>query len=414
MTVRIPLTPELEGIRHYLHEHPERSFREFNTTTYLKKLLRDHGNIVIRDDPMKSGLVADIVGTKPVADIVEDGTAARDADTIPATEATLDRKTKAGHPVVGLRADIDGLPVTEPEHNNPVSLNEGVMHACGHDIHMASLVGAAFYLADHTDDFAGTVRLFFQPAEETGEGAKHMIAAGLTDGLDVMVGTHNNPNYKPDQVAVGVEPMMAGCIKFNVTLTGTGTHGGYPEKGRSPIEAMASMVLSLQTIVSRNETPFHPLVVSVTAVHGGDVWNVIPQEAGFQGTVRYFYPDDGRMAGARFRSIVTQTAAAYGIHADIDWEDLQEPVQSDAKLAEIIADDVPSYARIAPIRPSMAGEDFIEYSHRCPVVFAFIGSNGTANCADWHSPAFLGLDASVATGASFYANAALRLLEVLA
>ena len=188
-----------------------------------------------------------------------------------------------------------------------------------------------------------------------------MIDAGLVDDVEAIIGTHNNPNYAPGQLAIGVEPMMAGCVKFRVTLHAQGTHAGYPYKGTGPIEALASIILSLQTIVSRNVTPFHPLVLSVTEVHGGHVWNVVPAEAGFQGTVRYFHKSDGNLVGRRFKEVVEHTAEAYGISADVVWDDFQDPLVSDPGLAKAVAADVNDYAQLEPIRQSMAGEDFCEF-----------------------------------------------------
>lgn len=252
MSEHIDIDHELITIRHYLHAHPERSFREFGTSIYLTDQLKAHG-IEILHNPLETGVVGLIQG-------------------------------EAGPgPRIGLRADIDGLPIVEDSGLEFSSVNEGVMHGCGHDLHMTGLLGAAFWLAEHRDKFAGSIKILFQPSEETGQGARAMIDAGLVDDVEAIIGTHNNPNYAPGQLAIGVEPMMAGCVKFRVTLHAQGTHAGYPYKGTGPIEALASIILSLQTIVSRNVTPFHPLVLSVTEVHGGHVWNVVPAEAGFKG-----------------------------------------------------------------------------------------------------------------------------------
>ena len=184
--------------------------------------------------------------------------------------------------------------------------------------------------------------------------------------------------------------------------------------GTGPLEALASMILSLQTIVSRNASPFHPLVLSITEVHGGDVWNVVPAEAGFMGTVRYFYKEDGQLAERRFRQQVESIAAGYGITADVDWDDFQDPMVSDPDLAKAVAADVPDYADLQPIHSSMAGEDFSEFAKVTRPVFAFIGSNGTPDHHDWHSPQFVGFDEALQAGVEFYVNAALRLLEELA
>ena len=381
VTAHIALTDELIAIRRHLHAHPERSFHETETSAYLERVLRDHG-IDVLANPMETGVVAQITGAH------------------------------AG-PTVASRADIDGLPIHEDSGLDFASANPGVMHGCGHDLHMASLLGAVFWLSAHRDLIGGTVRIIFQPAEELGLGARAVIDAGLVDGVEAIIGTHNNPNYAPGTLAAGTAPMMAGCVRFGVTLHAQGTHAGYPHKGTGPLEAMASMIMSLQTIVSRNVTPFHPLVVSVTEVHGGDVWNVVPTEAGFQGTVRYFHREDGDMAAERFHAIVEQTAAAYGIGASVDWDDFQDPLVSDPALIEPVCAHIPQYASLAPIMPSMAGEDFAEYAKVTRPVFAFVGSNGTPGCADWHSPRFVGFDETVRTGADFYANAALDVLDAL-
>ncbi|WP_422850868.1 M20 metallopeptidase family protein [Bifidobacterium pseudolongum] len=381
MTARIALTDELIAIRRHLHAHPERSFHETETSAYLERVLRDRG-IDVLANPMETGVVAQITGAH------------------------------AG-PTVALRADIDGLPIHEDSGLDFASVTPGVMHGCGHDLHMASLLGAVFWLSAHRELIGGTVRIIFQPAEELGLGARAVIDAGLIDGVKAIIGTHNNPNYAPGTLAAGTAPMMAGCVRFGVTLHAQGTHAGYPHKGTGPLEAMASIIMSLQTIVSRNVTPFHPLVVSVTEVHGGDVWNVVPAEAGFQGTVRYFHREDGDLAAERFRTIVEQTAAAYGIAASVDWDDFQDPLVSDPALIEPVCAHIPQYASLAPIMPSMAGEDFVEYAKVTRPVFAFVGSNGTPGCADWHSPRFVGFDETVRTGADFYANAALDVLDAL-
>lgn len=161
--------------------------------------------------------------------------------------------------------------------------------------------------------------------------------------------------------------MMAGCVKFHVTLRATGTHAGYPHKGTGPIEALATMILALQTIVSRNVSPFHPLVLSITELHGGHVWNVVPAKASFQGTVRYFHKSDGIMVGERFKEQVNAIAAGYGITADIDWDDFQDPLVSDEGLSKIVADDVREYAQLEPIHPSMAGRTSANTPRlRCP------------------------------------------------
>ena len=382
MSEHIEITPELIAIRHYLHEHPERSFKETSTTAYLADQLRAHG-IEVLDTPLQTGLVGLIEGTRP-------------------------------GPRIALRADIDGLPIQENTDLDFKSANDGVMHGCGHDLHMSFLLGAALWLADHRDRIAGSIKILFQPAEETGRGASYVIKSGAVDDVDAIIGTHNNPDYAPGQIAVGMEPMMAGCVEFHVSLHAEGTHAGYPHMGTGPLEALASMILSLQTIVSRNISPFHAVVLSITEVHGGHVWNVVPAEAGFQGTVRFFDQDDERLVHRRFVAEVEHTAEAYGIAADVDWDCIQVPLVGDEELSEAVAADVPSYAALKPIHPSMAGEDFVEFSGcGARLVFAFIGSNGEPGCADWHSPHFVGVDGAIGPAVDFYVNASLRVLAEL-
>ncbi|KFI44944.1 M20 metallopeptidase family protein [Bifidobacterium biavatii] len=382
MSEHITAGDDLIAIRHYLHQHPELSFKEYDTTKYLAKQLREHG-IEVLDSGLDTGLVGLIEGTKP-------------------------------GPRIALRADIDGLPIHEDTGLPFTSLNDGVMHGCGHDLHMSGLLGAAFWLAEHRDRIAGSIKILFQPAEEQGIGSREVLAAGVLDDVEAIIGTHNNPNYKPGEIAIGPQPMMAGCVKFDVTLHAQGTHGAYPQKGTGPIEALASMILSLQTIVSRNVSPLHAVVLSITAVRGGDVWNVIPAEAGFKGTVRFFEKTDEPLVHGRFETVVNNTAAAYGISADIDWDCIQQPLVNDPELGEAVAGEVGDYATLKPIIPSMAGEDFTEYVAKSRLVFAFIGSNGEPGCADWHSPHFVGLDAAVEPTVNFYVNAALKVLDELA
>ena len=219
MTEHIEITPELIAIRHHLHAHPERSFKEYETSAYIEKLLRAH-DIEILNNPLESGVVALIRGVEP-------------------------------GPRIALRADIDGLPIQEDTGLPFASVNDGVMHGCGHDLHMSYLLGAAFWLAKHRKQIKGSVKLLFQPSEETGTGARAMIDAGLLSDVSAAIGAHNNPNYAPGQVAIGPEPMMAGCVKFHVTLHATGTHAGYPHKGTGPIEAQRLAIPPARTVDHR-------------------------------------------------------------------------------------------------------------------------------------------------------------------
>ncbi|MDY4678059.1 M20 metallopeptidase family protein [Bifidobacterium tsurumiense] len=381
MTAHIEIDQQIVDLRHWLHAHPELGFQERETSRYIAHQLQTWG-IPVVTTKLDTAVIADIQGELP-------------------------------GPRIALRADIDGLPIHEDSGLDFPSVNNGVMHGCGHDIHMSGLLAAARWLTSHRSHIQGSIRLVFQPSEETGEGARAVLDSGALEGVQAIIGTHNNPDYAPGQIAVGTEPMMAGCVKFAVTLHAQGTHAGYPHMGTGPIEALSSMILALQTIVSRNISPFHAVVLSVTQVHGGHVWNVVPAQAGCMGTIRFFSKADEDLVEKRFREQVEYTAKAYGIEADIDWQHVQIPLQGDAKLSRAVADEVPQYAQLEPIRPSMAGEDFAEYGTVMPLVFAFIGSNGAPDHHDWHSPRFVALDEAIQPTAEFYANAALRVAAEL-
>ena len=206
---------------------------------------------------------------------------------------------------------------------------------------------------------------------------------------------------------------MAGCVKFRVTLHAQGTHAGYPYKGTGPIEALASIILSLQTIVSRNVTPFHPLVLSVTEVHGGHVWNVVPAEAGFQGTVRYFHKSDGNLSAADSRkwwNTPPRHTASAPTWSGMTFKTRWSPIQVSPRPWRRMSTTTRSSNRYVS---RWRGEDFCEFAKVTLPVFAFVGSNGQEGCADWHSPHFVGLDESIPTFVNFYVNTALRVLNEL-
>lgn len=363
--------------RHHLHRTPELSNREYQTSAYVERALRSMG-VTIVDAGLETGVIGEITG--------------------------------GSGPTVALRADLDGLPVTEDASHALRSQTQGVMHACGHDLHIASLLGAAAQLSERANELPGSVRLVFQPAEETGHGSDVILSSGVLDDVAAVIGFHNNPNYAPGSVAVG-EAMMAGCVRFEVNLRAQGTHGGYPEKGTGPIEALATIVSALQTIVSRNVSAFDSAVLSVTEVHGGDVWNVIPTSAGFSGTVRTFSQATEDRVENRFRALVESLAAGFGLGVDITWERLARPLINNPELLHVLLPQVATVAHVADLQPSMAGEDFADYRAKAPLFFAFVGSNGQPGAADWHSPQYVGLDATIPTAISFYTHSAVAALR---
>ncbi|MBZ2406763.1 amidohydrolase [Liquorilactobacillus hordei] len=370
---------DITELRHYFHQYPELSNNEVNTTKKIKEILTGWG-VSILPTSLNTGLLAEIKGKQPGA-------------------------------VIALRADIDALPVQEKTNLTFKSLNSGVMHACGHDLHLTSLLGAIKYFKDNQEQIKGTIQFLFQPAEEAGGGAEQVIEKKVLKDVKAILGFHNNPNLPVGTIALQSGPMMAGCYKFEVTIKGQGSHGAKPEKGRDPIIASTEIVGALQTIVSRNVNPQDAVVVSVTNINAGSVWNVIPSEAYFQGTVRLFDEKNAELVKQRLFELVEGIAKAYGQSVEIDWSERALPINNDSDLTRIVINSLSNTVH-KPLL-SMAGEDFATYQKKIPGVFAFIGSNGSPDAADWHEPNFVGLDETLKTGVNYFIEGAQGLLEYL-
>lgn len=367
---------QLTQIRHYLHQHPELSDQEFATTQYLTDKLRDLGYRIITPTDLKTGVIAEI---------------------------------GVGKPVIGLRSDIDALPIQEVTNLSYASENDGVMHACGHDFHMTALLGAAERLAVEPT-LNGTVRIVFQPAEETHVGAQEVTAAGGVTGLDAIIGFHNKPDLPVGTIGLLAGGLMAAVDQFTVTFHGVGTHAAMPQLGADPLVALAATVGAVQSIVSRNQDPQHAVVVSVTHIEGGNTWNVLPESAWFEGTVRTFDQKARQLAKKRFIEIVNGQAAAYGVKANIDWLVGPDVVDNDSRLTKIVVDESAKHFNVVAPTPSSAGEDFAYFSQRIPSVFAFIGSHGNS---DWHHPDLILDDAGLVPAVEWYYFNAKRLLAEL-
>lgn len=370
------LTEHLTQIRHYLHQHPELSDQEFATTKYLTEKLRELGYRIITPTELKTGVIAEI---------------------------------GSGKPVIGLRSDIDALPIQEATGLDYASTNTGVMHACGHDFHMTALLGAAERLAAEPT-LKGTVRLVFQPAEETHVGAQEVTAAGGVDGLDAIIGFHNKPDLPAGTIGLLSGGLMAAVDQFTVTFHGVGTHAAMPQLGADSIVALTATVGAVQSIVSRNQDPQQAVVVSVTHIEGGSTWNVLPESAWFEGTVRTFDQKARALAKRRFIEIVNGQAAAYGVKAEINWQTGPDVVDNDPQLTKIVAAESRQHFQVVAPTPSSAGEDFAYFSQRIPSVFAFIGSNGNS---DWHHPDLIVDDAGLVPAAQWYYFNTKRLLTEL-
>lgn len=368
---------ELTEIRHYLHQHPELSGKEYQTTAFLKDRLEALG-IRVLESGLKTGLIAEI---------------------------------GSGHPVVALRADIDALPIVEQTGLPYQSQNPGVMHACGHDFHQTSLLGAAALLKEKEDQLDGTVRLIFQPAEEISEGATEVLATGLLEDVQGIIGFHNMPQLKAGQLALNARAMMAGVEKFKVTVTGVSSHAARPDLGTDTVTAVTAMVQNLQLLISRTVSPFETAVLSITHLDVGSTWNVLPKSGYFEGTIRSFNPSLQRELKERFISIIRHTAKSLEVDVTFDWGVTPPVTFNDEELTQLVWDASQGVAEVIPATPSTAGEDFAFYQERIPGVFAFIGSNGDPDAPDLHHDHMTIDDAAFQVSVPYYVENAQALLR---
>ena len=374
----LDLEKQLINYRHYFHENPELAFQEVLTTKKITEILKSWG-IKILPTNLKTGVFAEI------------------------------GPAKAQH-TIALRADIDALPIQEASGVIFSSQNPGVMHACGHDTHIAALLGAAYQLKQQEQKLPGRVRLIFQPAEEDQEGALHVIDDGQLKGVTAIIGFHNAPGHAIDQV--GLHPgIVSGAIdKFKVTLKGVGAHASAPQAGRDVVAALGAELVLLQTIISRNLDPFKPAVLSVTHVNAGNTWNVLPEQAFFEGTVRTADKTARELIRARFFDLVSLNAKASGVKADIDWYQGDPSVDNDPWLTEIVRDESRKFAQIYEQQPKLGSDDFACYQEKVPGVYANIGNGGQVGA---HNPKFTADDGLISTGVKFFTNNAIRILKEL-
>lgn len=352
--------------RHYLHAHPEPSFEELGTQRYITHHLQSLG---LDPSPIAgTGVIAIITGT---------------------------RGSAVGK-VLLLRADIDALRLTEETGLPFASQNQGVMHACGHDGHTGTLLAVAHWLVDHRDQFGGTVKLLFQPAEEISPGgAEPCVEAGILQNPDVtfVFGMHLWNALEFGKVGLRAGPLMAEADRFKLTITGTGTHAATPQLGADPIVAAAQIVTALQTIVSRETNPLESRVVTVGTIDGGSAFNIIPQCVRMTGTLRALSREDAELGAASLRRIVSHTAEALGTTAEVDYEFGYPPVinsvESVTSLRPILQQVVGETNVIEP-EITMGGEDFAYYLERVPGIFIFLGTRNEAKglTASHHNPKF--------------------------
>ena len=367
---------KLREIRHYLHQHPEISENEFETTAFIKKHLKDLG-IEPLAYPLKTGVIAEI---------------------------------GSGQPIIALRADIDALPIIEKTGLAYASKN-GAMHACGHDFHQTSLLGAAQILKEREAEIKGTVRLIFQPAEENFQGAYQVIEAGGIEGVSAIIGYHNNPHLKPGQIGLRSGAIMAGVEQFEVTVAGISAHAARHDLGVDTVLAITTMIHNLQQIVARTVSPFDSAVLSVTHIDVGTTWNVLPAKGFFEGTIRTFDPKIRLAVINKFTKIVETTAEQFGAQVSIQWGNSPKVTYNDATLTPLIFENSKTFAQVIETLPSTGGEDFAAYQEKIPGVFAFVGSNGADNAPDWHHDDFIVKDEALPTAVNYFVENAFKLLE---
>ena len=375
------LSVRLSGWRRAFHRHPEIAFKEFKTAATLKSFFEALGIPV--QTLAGTGLRADLSG-------------------------------RPGGRTVALRADMDALPLQEEGEKPSLSENFGACHACGHDGHMAALMGAAEILARRKESFRGRVVFICQPAEELPPGgALPMIEEGALDGVDAIFGLHLWESLQTGKVGLLAGPLMAQADNFRITVTGRGGHGSMPQATADPILAAGHLIVALQSIVSRNIDPLKPAVLSFGTVSGGTVYNIIPNEVRLSGTVRTFEPEVQALMKKRLAEIVEATGQAGDVRAVLEYEDGYPPLINPPDSVEFARRTVESLwgpEAIVPFRPVMGGEDFARYLQKIPGAFLFLGS-GDGKPHPHHHPGFDLDDRALVPATALLSALALSFLE---
>jgi len=375
----------IAAIRRDIHAHPELCFEEIRTADLVAQKLTEWG-IPIHRGMGKTGVVG----------ILKCGTGER-----------IDR-------AIGLRADMDALPMQEFNRFAHASQHAGKMHACGHDGHVAMLLAAAQYLSKH-QDFDGTVYFIFQPAEEGGGGAREMIRDGLFDKfpMQAVYGMHNWPGLGVGQFALSAGPVMASSNEFKITIHGKGCHAALPHNGIDPVVVACQMVQAFQTIISRNKKPVDAGVISVTMIHTGEATNVVPDHCELQGTVRTFSLDVLDLIEQRMRDVAAHTSAAFGGTCTFEFERNYPPTINHAlesNFARAVMADIVGADNVVAQEPTMGAEDFSYMLQAKPGAYCFIGNgdgvhreigHGEGPCT-LHNPNYDFNDSLIPLGATYW------------
>lgn len=374
--------PQLVEDRRRLHRHPELSYQEQDTAAMCAERCEQLGFRVRTEVGGGTGVVADLDSGRP-------------------------------GPTVMLRADTDALPINERgDHRVAVSENEGAMHACGHDGHVAMALGAATALADLRDAWSGTVRMCFQPAEEVAGGAAPMIEAGAADGVDRVLGIHLWAPLQVGRVAVGPGPLFGSADEFGLVVRGRGGHGGMPHTSIDPVVCAAQIVTALQTIVSRETSPFSPAVVTIGRIEGGSAFNVIAEEVRLRGTVRAFEDSERERLLARIDEMASALARSMRCEAEFIRANGCPPVVSDAEVAEAVRRAAVATVgeENVDVAPRITvGDDVALFLERAPGCYFLVGAGDVARhpVAPHHHPEFDIDERCLPVGAATLARAAL-------
>lgn len=337
------LNDELIGVYRELHENPELPNQEFETTKLIEKLLKKV-EIEVLDLPLETGLVAQIKGNPK-------------------------------GPIVAIRCDIDALPIQEETCLPYKSKVDGMMHACGHDFHMAAILGAAYLVKRHQGSLIGTVKFIFQPGEESADGAKRIISTGVLDDVDAIFGIHNVSDAEVGIMGIKTGAVTAAVDRFEIKVTGVGSHAAKPERGIDPIIIASNIVTSLQTVVSRNIGATEKALLSVTHIEGGNTWNVIPESVYLEGTVRTLDDNIRELIYKRMSEIITGIAQSFGGSAELIWHpsspatnNAEEWVEFSTKLGKRMGYNVKLTSM------GLEGEDFAYYQKKIPGAFITVGT----------------------------------------
>ena len=357
-----------------IHRHPELALNETRTSDKVREALTAAGAEFLPCS-LPTGIIAMIRGAKPGR-------------------------------TIGLRADMDALPITEESGLPYASEVPGVMHACGHDFHTSCVLGAALLLAERRDELAGTVKIVFQPGEETSEGGHIMAREPALQDVEEFYACHTYPAFPARKLGLKTGPVMAAPDAFTITIRGRGTHAGNPHFGVDPIPAAAALILSAQTLITRGKDAFEPAVLSFAHLQAGNTWNIIPEEVLLEGTLRTLDEDLRVTLRKRLCEMAEMIARAHNCSAEIRWDYGPGPVMNDPELcryAEGLAREMGF--EVSPQANTMGGEDFSEYLRDVPGLFVRVGTGGGYTN---HHPKFTVDEKALWPSARFFAELALR------